>query len=141
MKDFFVASRVDAKAFEKAAKNTTELGEKLTDVAFIVAEKSTKISNNLAKQTLIKLRYLSKAASVSANYKMSLIDFASAQAEVASENFVSVVEVAKKVQMEKAEVMMIAGYDVSADASVTMKTATFAVKSTPTVKSTVKAAE
>jgi hypothetical protein len=70
-----------------------------------------------------------------------LTEFASVQAEVAAENLAAFAEVAKKVQMETAEVMMAAGNDVSADASAAMKTATSTVKSTPAAKPAAKAAK
>jgi hypothetical protein len=141
MQDFFAALPIDTKAFEKVAKNTTELGEKLTGVAFIAAEKSAEILNNWTKKTLAKLGDLSKTQNDPADYTTSLTDFASVQAEVAAENLAAFAEVAKKVKMETVEVMMAACNDVSADASAAMKTATSAAKSTPAAKPAAKAAK
>ena len=50
-------------------------------------------------------------------------------------------EVAKKVQLETAEVMIAANNDVSADASAAMNTTTSVAKSTPAAKPAVKAAK
>ena len=124
MQDFFAAFPIDVNAFQDASKNSVVLGEKLTSVALNAAEKSAEISNIWTKQTLAKLNDLSKNPVEPLDYSKSLTDFASAQAEVAAENFAAYAEVAKKVQMDTVEVMMAAGKDLSEEASEAMKTAT-----------------
>ena len=90
---------------------------------------------------MTKLFDLSNTPYGPADYITLLTDFASVQAEVAAENLVAFAEVAKKVQMETAEVMIAAGIDVFADASAAMKIATSAAKSTPVAKPAAKAAK
>ena len=52
------------------------------------------------------------------------LDFASLQAEMASETMAAFAEVAKKVQMETVELMLAAGKDISEDATTAVKKAT-----------------
>lgn len=59
-----------------------------------------------------------------ADYTKAATDFASAAAELASENLAAFAEVAKKVQMETVELLLAAGKDVSAEASAVVKKAT-----------------
>ncbi|WP_116598658.1 phasin, PhaP [Primorskyibacter marinus] len=124
MKDIMGAFPVDTKAMEDAFKTTATLNEKLSGVALEAAEKSTEISAKWAKDTLTKLADMSKAKAEPADYAKAMTDFASAQAEVASENMAAFAEIAKKVQMDTVELMMAAGKDISEDASAAVKKAT-----------------
>jgi NAD(P)H-hydrate repair Nnr-like enzyme with NAD(P)H-hydrate epimerase domain len=57
-----------------------------------------------------------------------LTDFASSSAEMAAENMAAMAGVAKKVQLDSAELMMAAGKEVSAEAAAAVKKAGKAAK-------------
>jgi hypothetical protein len=118
MQDMMAKFPVDASAFQNAFKTQAAFGEKLSKVALEAAEKSTEISSKWAKETIAKLSGAAKAKSEPVDYTKSITDFASAAAELASENMAAFAEVAKKVQMETV------GKDVSAEASAVVKKAT-----------------
>ena len=96
MKDMMGAFPVDTTAMEEAFKTTASMSEKLSSVALEAAEKSTELSAAWTKDTLAKIAELSSAKEEPADYAKALTDFASAQAEVASENMAAFAEVAKK---------------------------------------------
>ena len=124
LKDMMGAFPVDTAAFEGAFKNQAELGEKFSSVALDAAEKSAAISTKWTTETLAKLGDMSKVKAEPADYAKAITDFASAQAEVASENMAAFAEVAKKVQMETVELMMAAGKSASEEATTAVKKAT-----------------
>ena len=124
LKDMMGAFPVDTAAFEGAFKNQVALGEKFSSVALEAAEKSAAISTKWTSETLAKLGDISKVKAEPADYAKAITDFASAQAEVASENMAAFAEVAKKVQMETVELMMAAGKSASEEATTAVKKAT-----------------
>ena len=124
LKDMMGAFPVDTAAFEGAFKNQAALGEKFSSVALEAAEKSAAISTKWTSETLAKLGAMSKVKAEPADYAKAITDFASAQAEVASENMAAFAEVAKKVQMETVELMMAAGKSASEEATTAVKKAT-----------------
>ncbi|WP_438980916.1 phasin, PhaP [Lentibacter sp.] len=124
LKDMMGAFPVDTAAFEGAFRNQAALGEKFSSVALEAAEKSAAISTKWTSETLAKLGDMSKVKAEPADYAKAITDFASAQAEVASENMAAFAEVAKKVQMETVELMMAAGKSASEEATTAVKKAT-----------------
>ena len=124
MQDMMAKFPVDASAFQNAFKTQAAFGEKLSKVALEAAEKSTEISSKWAKETIAKLSGASKVKTEPADYTKAATDFASAAAELASENLAAFAEVAKKVQMETVELLLAAGKDASAEASAVVKKAT-----------------
>ncbi|SMX42179.1 phasin, PhaP [Maliponia aquimaris] len=124
MKDMMGAFPVDTKAMEDAFKTTATMNEKLSAVALEAAEKSSELSSAWTKSTLAKLAEMSKAKAEPADYAKAMTDFASAQAEIASENMAAFAEIAKKVQMDTVELLMAAGKDFSEDATAAVKKAT-----------------
>ncbi len=124
MKEMMGSFPVDTKSMEDAFKTTATLNEKLSQVAIEAAEKSSELSAKWTKDTLAKLGDMSKAKTEPADYAKSMTDFASAQAEVTSENMAAFAEIAKKVQMDTVELMMAAGKDMSEDATAAVKKAT-----------------
>lgn len=123
MKDIMGAFPVDTKAMDDAFKNQAALSEKLSGVALSAAEKSAEISSKWTKETLAKLNDITKAKAEPADYAKAFTDFASANAEVASENMAAFAEIAKKVQMETVELMMSAGKSMQDDATKAVKKA------------------
>jgi hypothetical protein len=124
MQDMMASFPVDASAFQNAFKTQAAFGEKLTKVALEAAEKSTEISSKWAKDALAKLTVVSKAKADPADYTKAATDFASAAAEMASENLAAFAEVAKKVQMDTVELLLAAGKDASVEATAAVKKAT-----------------
>ncbi len=124
MKDMMGAFPVDTKAMEDAFKTTASMNEKLSAVALEAADKSIELSTSWTKSTLAKLADMSKAKAEPADYAKSMTDFASAQAEIATENMAAFAEIAKKVQMDTVELLMAAGKDFSEDATAAVKKAT-----------------
>ena len=124
MQDMMASFPVDTAAFQNAFKTQAAFGEKLTKVALEAAEKSTDISSKWAKEALLKLSAASSAKTEPADFSKSVTEFASAAAEMASENMAAFAEVAKKVQMDTVELMMAAGKDASTEATAAVKKAT-----------------
>ena len=122
--DVLAAFPVDASAFQNAFKTQAAVGEKLTKVALEAAEKSTEISSKWAKETIAKLSGAAKAKAEPADYTKAATDFASAAAEMASENMAAFAEVAKKVQMDTVDLMLTAGKDLASDAQKAAEKAT-----------------
>lgn len=123
-KDMMGAFPVDTAAMEDAFKTHATLNEKLSGVALEAAEKSAEISNKWTKATIAQVSELTKAKKDMADYAKAMTEFASASAEVASENLAAYAEVAKKVQMDTVDLLMAAGKDMSEDASAAVKKAT-----------------
>lgn len=106
---------VDTSTFQDAVKSQQALNEKFAKVALAAAERSTEISAQWSKDTISRLGELSAAKQEPSDYAKSVTDFASAQAEVASEHMASFAEVAKKVQMDTVDLMLTAGKDIAAE--------------------------
>lgn len=115
MKDMMGSFPVDTKAFEEQFKSQAALAEKLSGVAIDAAQKSTDLSAKWAQELLTKASDISKAKAEPADYAKAMTDFASAQAEVVSDQMAAFAEIAKKVQTETMELMMAAGKDMSED--------------------------
>ena len=124
MKDMMGSFPVDMSSMQEVFKTQAALGEKFSKVALEAADKSAAISTKWTKETLAKVGTASTVKEDPADYSQAMTDFASAQAELASENMAAFAEVAKKVQMETIELMMAAGKDISEDASAAVKKAT-----------------
>ena len=115
---------VDTNAFGDMFKNSAELGEKFSRVAFEAAEKNAEISGKWTKDALGKLAAATKTQDDPADYSKAVSDFASASVETASEHVAAFAEVAKKVQMDTVELLLAAGKDAQAEASAVVKKAT-----------------
>lgn len=115
MKDMMGAFPVDTKAFEEAFKTQTGFAEKMSGVAIEAAQKSTDLSAQWTQETLAKMADMSKAKAEPADYAKAVTDFASAQAEVASEKLAAFAEIAKKVQSETMELMLSMGKEMGED--------------------------
>lgn len=124
MQDMMQAFPIDANAFQGAFKTQAALGEKMSKVALVAAEKSNEISSKWTKETLAKVGTLAEVKQEPADYSKAFSDFASAAAEMAAENLAAFAEVAKKVQMETVELMMAAGKSASEEATAAVKKAT-----------------
>jgi len=123
-KDMMGAFPMDTSAMEDAFKSQAELGEKFSKVALDAANQSVEISTKWTKETLGKVGDMTAAKKEAADYTKAMTDFASSQAELATENMAAFAEIAKKVQMDTVELMLAAGKDMGADASAAMKKAT-----------------
>ncbi len=124
MQDMMGAFPVDMNMFQGAFKSTTELNEKFARVVLDAAGKSAEISSKWTKDTLAKLGDVSAAKTEAADYASAMTEFASAQAEMVSENLAAFADVAKKVQTETVELMMVAGKDLTSEAEAAVKKAT-----------------
>lgn len=124
MQDMMASFPIDASGFQNAFKTQAAFAEKFSKVAIEAAEKSTEISAKWAKDTLAKVGDMAKAKAEPTDYSKAASDFASAAAEMASENMAAFAEIAKKVQMETVELMLAAGKDMSEDATAVVKKAT-----------------
>ena len=123
LKEMMDAFPVDTKSMEEAYKNSLALTEKLSHAAIEAADKSSEISQKWTKDTLAKLAEMSKAKAEPADYAQAMSDFASAQADVATESMSAFAELAKKLQMETFELMMAASKDFSGEAATSFKKA------------------
>ena len=122
--DSLSALPFDQSAFQDAFKSQAAFGEKMSKVILDAAEKSNEISSKWTKESLARLGEASKAKTEPSDYSKSMTDFATASAEIASENMAAFAEVAKKVQMETVELVLAAGKDMQEDANAAVKKAT-----------------
>ena len=137
MTDMMGSFPADTSAMSEAFKTQAAFAEKLSKVALQAAEQSAEVSHKWTVETLSKLAPVTTAKGDASDYAKSMTDFASASAEVASENLSAFAEIAKKVQMETVELMMAAGKEAQEDASAAVKKATAEV-TTATKKATTK---
>ena len=124
MQDMMAAFPMDMTAAQDAFKSSAALGEKMSKAALEAAEKSSAISSKWTKETITKLADVSEAKPEAADYSTSMNSFASASAELATENLAAFAEIAKKLQMQTVELMMAAGKDMGEEASAAVKKAT-----------------
>ncbi|MEK9915137.1 MAG: phasin family protein, partial [Paracoccaceae bacterium] len=119
-------------------KSSALLNQKLANIALEAASKSTEISTAWAKDTIGKLQAVSSAKEEPANYVAAMTEFASNQAELASENVTAFTEIAKKVQMETVEIIMAAGKEMTEETSSAVKKASKDVAAASKKVTTVK---
>ncbi|WP_456388567.1 phasin, PhaP [Profundibacter sp.] len=124
IQDMMSAFPVDMTGAQDAFKSTAALGEKMSKAALEAAEKSAAVSSKWTTETLAKIGDASKAKPEAADYSESVKTFASASAEMASENMAAFAEIAKKLQMETVELLMAAGKDMGEEATAAVKKAT-----------------
>ena len=124
MQDMMGTLPVDMSKLQESFTSQAAFGEKMSKVALGAADKSAEVSTKWTKETIAKVGDVSKVKADPADYSKAMTDFASAQAEFASENLAAFAEIAKKVQMDTVELIMAAGKDISEDASVAVKKAT-----------------
>ena len=110
-KDVMGSFPVDTKAMDEFFKTQAVFGEKMSKVALDAAEKSTEISSKWTMDTIAKMQSVAKAKKEPTDYVSSMTEFASTQAEVASEHMAAFAEIAKRVQAETVELMLAAGKD------------------------------
>lgn len=124
MTDMMGSFPVDNSAMTEAFKTQAAFAEKMSQVALQAAEQSAEVSHKWTRETLSKIAPVAAVKGEPADYAKSMTDFASASAEVATENMSAFAEIAKKVQMETVELMMAAGKEAQEDATAAVKKAT-----------------
>ena len=138
MKDMMGNFPFDTVAIEKAVKKSTSLNEKLANLALDAAVTSTGISTSWANETVNKFRAIADSKDKPVDYGKAMADFWSAQTEIANEKMELFSDVVKKAQMETVELMVLAGKDMTKDASEAVKKTTkdvaAASKKTATIK-------
>ncbi|WP_417719769.1 phasin [Salipiger sp.] len=123
MKDMFGAfPTIDTSAMDEAFKSSTTLAEKMSGIGIDAATRSTDISTAWTMETLAGLSDLSKAKAEPQDYAKILTDFATSQAERASEHMAAYAEVAKTAQMETVELFMSAGKGFADDMTAATRT-------------------
>ena len=128
----------DTVAIEKAVKKSTSLNEKLANLALDAAGSSTEISTSWANETFDKFRVIAEAKDEPVDYGKAIADFWSAQADIATKKMELFCDVAKKAQMESIELMVLAGKDLTKDASEAVKKTTKDVTAASKKMATVK---
>ncbi|MBN9887499.1 phasin family protein [Salipiger abyssi] len=108
---------MDSDAMEGAWATSAGFGEKLSNIAFGAAGKTTDISMQWTMETLGRMGDMTKAKSDPADYAKAMSDFATAQMESATSHMTALGEVAKQMQSETLELMMSTGKDMAEDAS------------------------
>jgi hypothetical protein len=105
---------VSSTPFEVAenVKPFIEYQAKLSQVAFDAAKKNVEISQAWVNETISAFDEFSKPVEKPADIAAASTEFAKAQAEAAPKHFASFAEVAKKAQVETAEIILNAGKDV-----------------------------
>lgn len=124
MKDMMGSMPMDTSALQNAFKSQAAMMEKMTKAALEAAEKSTEVSTKWTKATLAKAGDAATGKQDPAEYSQAMKDFASAQAELASEHVAAFAEIAKKLQMDTVELLMAAGKDMHEETTAAVKKAT-----------------
>ncbi len=124
LQEMLGAFPLDASVFQDTFRSTAALNEKFARVALEAAEKSAEISTRWTKDTIARLGQVSAAKAEPADYATAITEFASAQAEVASENLAAFAEIARKVQTETVDLMLEVGRELGAEAQTAVKKAT-----------------
>jgi len=130
-KDMMGSFPVDTSAMQNAFKTQALYGEKLSKVTLEAAERSTEIASKWTKDVLARLQSVTKVKDEPADYTKSMTEFATAQAEIASENMAAFAEIAKKVQMETVELMLSAGKTATEETTAAVKKAAADVSIVP----------
>ena len=138
MKDMTGNFPFDTVAIEKAVKKSASLNEKLANLALEAAGTSTEITTSWANETFDKFRVSAKAKDEPLDYGKAMVDFWSAQTEITSKKMELFSDVLKKAQMETVELMVLAGKDMTKDASEAVKKTTEDVTAASKKMATVK---
>ncbi len=138
MKDMMGNFPFDTVDIEKAVKKSVSLNEKLANLSLDVAGTSTEISTSWANESFDKVRVAAEAKDEPVDYSKAIMDFWSAQTEIATKKMELFSDVLKKAQTETVQLMVSAGKDMTKDASEavkkTTKDVTAASKKVTTVK-------
>jgi hypothetical protein len=105
---------VSATPFEIAEnmKPFVDYQAKLSQVAFDAAKKNVEIGQTWVNETIAALDTFAKPVEKPADIAAASTEFAKAQAEAAPKHLASFADVAKKAQVETAEIILKAGKDV-----------------------------
>jgi hypothetical protein len=105
---------VSATPFEMAEnmKPFVDYQAKLSQVAFDAAKKNVEIGQTWVNETIAALDAFAKPVEKPADIAAASTEFAKAQAEAAPKHLASFADVAKKAQVETAEIILKAGKDV-----------------------------
>jgi hypothetical protein len=103
-----------ASPFEMADnfKPFIEYQTKLSQVAFDAAKKNIEISQTWLNDTITALDAFAKPVEKPADFAAASTEFAKAQVEAAPKHLASIADVAKKAQVDTAEIILKAGKDV-----------------------------
>jgi hypothetical protein len=124
MQDMMSAMPMDMSAFNEAFKSQAAYSEKMSKVMLDAADKTTEVSAAWTKATIAKVGDMTAVKKEPTDYAKSMTEFASAQAEMASEHMAAFAEIAKRMQMDTVELMLAAGKEVSAEATAAVQKAT-----------------
>ncbi len=139
MKEMMGSMPMDTSALQEAFKSQAAMMEQMTKVALEAAEKSTEVSAKWTKATFEKAGNVATTKDDPAEYSQAMTNFASAQAELASEHVSEFAEIAKKLQMDTMELLMAAGKDMQQDATAAVQKATDAVTNAAAAPAATKA--
>lgn len=139
MKEMMGSIPMDTTALQDAFKSQAAMMEQMTKVALEAAEKSTEVSAKWTKATFEKAGNVATTKDDPSEYSQAMTDFASAQAELASEHVSAFAEIAKKLQMDTMELLMAAGKDMQQDATAAAQKATDAVTNAAAAPASAKA--
>ena len=105
---------VSASPFEMAdsLKPVVDYQTKLSQVAFDAAKKNIEISQTWMNETVAAFDAFAKPVEKPADLAAASTEFAKAQVEAAPKHLASIADVAKKAQVDTAEIMLKAGKDV-----------------------------
>ena len=124
VKDMMGNFPFDTIANGKVVKKSASLNEKLANLALDAAGTSTEISTSWANETFDRLQVTLESKDEPVDYGKAMVDFWSAQTEIATKKMVLFSDVLKKAQMETVEFMVSAGKDMTKDASEAVKKTT-----------------
>lgn len=117
MKDMMGNFPFDTVAIEKAVKKSASLNKKLANLAVDAAGTSTEISTSWASETVDRFRDVAVVKDEPVDYGKAMADFWSAQTEIATKKMELFSDIVKKTQMETVELMVLAGKDMTKEAS------------------------
>lgn len=123
-KDMMGAFPIDTKSMDEAFKTQSGFAEKLSAVSIEAAQKSADLTAKWTQAVLSKVAEMTKAKDEPADYAKAMADFATAQAETASEHMAAFAEIAKKVQSETMQLMLSASKEMGEEVSEAAQKAT-----------------
>lgn len=123
-KDMMGAFPIDTKSMDEAFKTQSGFAEKLSAVSIEAAQKSADLTAKWTQDVLSKVAEMTKAKDEPADYAKAMADFATAQAETASEHMAAFAEIAKKVQSETMQLMLSASKEMGEEMSEAAQKAT-----------------
>ena len=104
--DMFAQNPLIPASYSDAGRKFAATGEALAATAFKAAEGSAELTGKWALETMARMKGVYAAKDEVADYTQAAKEFASASVESAAENIAAYTEIAKRAQVETAEIFL-----------------------------------